>query len=168
MTDLRQFWSQTSVRQTVAASQQAHSSQEKSSAPLPPQDLPDLVARPPVGDPAECDADESKGRKRSQAEIQLEMYNKGAFFFHFDEPVNDPKGQPIEKSAGYIQGAKQFRVMEDKGFRVTTDGCIIPYEHYCTPKKGAVLKGHQRSTYFFTGLTPSALTGKRNKYDLAD
>ncbi len=159
----REFWSQHTVREVIAASQQVHSSQSHSSAPHPVTDLPDLVRKPPVGEAAECDTAGKKGRKRSEEEIQLQMFNAGAFFFQFGAPITDPKGGAIPKTAAYEGGVKDFRTMESKGFRVTVDGCLIPYEHYCTPKKGAVLKGHQRSAYFFTGLTPQSSTGKKER-----
>ncbi len=49
--------------------------------------------------------------------------------------------------------------MEEKGYFVTKDGCLIPHELYSTtPSKGKSLKGHQRSSYFFTGLTNASST----------
>lgn len=54
--------------------------------------------------------------------------------------------------------------MEEKGFLVTTDGCMFPHEQYGVRGAGATLKGHQRSCYFFTGMMPWKLTtGKAGK-----
>lgn len=139
------FWSQRTVRGEVAASQRLpRLSQHSSPHPLAP--LPDLVRKHPQGDPAECDREEGKGKRRSVAEITLEMYNKGAYFLEFEHPL-DSEGRPVELDQ---KGESDFRQMEKKGFLVTVDGCLIPYDQYCTR---ATLRGHQRSAYFFTGLS---------------
>jgi hypothetical protein len=59
---------------------------------------------------------------------------------------------------GFMQkGIDDFQAMQQKGFFVTHDGCILPHELYGTRQKGAVLKGHQRSIFFFTGVMPAKM-----------
>lgn len=133
---------------------------------MPAAVLPDLVAQAPVGEPAECDAVTKKGKpRRSVAEMQLEMCNKGAFFLQFKEPTEAPNGNTIARTPAYVKGIADFRAMEEKGFFVTVDGCLFPHDQYCAPKGGSTLKGHQRSCYFFTGVAPepSTLTGPASK-----
>jgi hypothetical protein len=133
---------------------------------MPAAVLPDLVAQAPVGEPAECDVASKKGKpRRSVAEMQLEMHNKGAFFLQFSEPGSAPNGDRIARTPAYAKGVSDFRAMEEKGFFITLDGCMFPHEQYCTPKGVSTLKGHQRSCYFFTGVAPEAstLSGKGKK-----
>jgi hypothetical protein len=86
--------------------------------------------------------------------MQLEMFNKGAVFLKFAEPDFAPDGTPIPKDEAYKKGVQQWRQMEEKGFMLTTDGCMFPHEQYGVRGAGATLKGHQRSTFFFTGMMP--------------
>lgn len=157
----REFWSQRTVKDEIAASQKQHASQQSyHSSPLPLRTLPDLVEKAPHGDPAECDQDMGqRGKRRADHDIILEMCNKGASFIVF-EPPRDPAGSLISHEP---KGKSDFKAMERKGFLVTRDGCLVPYEHYCTPRKGATLKGHQRSVYYFTGVTTSAIASKKHK-----
>jgi Zinc-binding loop region of homing endonuclease len=195
----RDFWSGRTVDDIIALSQSAASqrtaSQGANRAPVSPApivDLPDVVALPPVGDAAEQDAETKRGApRRSTAEMQLEMFNKGAFFFRcglasalpaaasndapsststnpralrrFEEPAHDPAGRKIDKSRGYAEGLKDYRAMEEKGFRVSTDGCMFPHEQYCVTGGGATLKGHQRASFFATGLCPEGETVRKKK-----
>lgn len=51
--------------------------------------------------------------------------------------------------------------MMEKGVQVTKDGCMLPHEQYGVRGKGSTLKGHQRSAYFFTGVTPARAASKK-------
>lgn len=146
------FWSQRSLTEVVGqGSKQALS-------PCPVSPLPDIKHVPAAGDPAPCDVVKRGAPRRSVAEMQLEMFNKNGFFLEFKEPTHNPAGEAIAKTAAYQQGVKDFRTMEEKGFLVTKDGCIFPHDQYGRHQKGAVLKGYQRSTFFFTGLMPEKAT----------
>ena len=132
-------------------------------SPLPRSPLPDLVHKSPKGKAASCDEMKRGAPRRSVAEMQAEVWNKGGHLLTFKEPVNDPNGTPIVKNEEYKKGVKDFRTMEEKGFFVSTDGCIFPHELYAERGAGSILKGHQRSSYFFTGVTPRASTLDRKK-----
>ena len=167
--------------QLVAA---AVGSQSAVPSPSPVTPLADLVPKPPRGEPAECDQLSKKGApRRSLAEMQLEMVNRGAFFINFDVPNTDPAGKPIPQTKEYKvrlcaiqgrgshlghklvlitvvhvqQGVKDFKTMMEKGVLVTSDGCICPHEQYGVRDKGSTLRGHLRSAYFFTGVTPARM-----------
>lgn len=151
------FWSQRSLTDVIIGQ-----GSKQVTSPCPVSPLPDIRHVPAAGDQAPCDVVKRGAPRRSVAEMQLEMFNKGAFFFKFEEPSHDPAGQPIAKTKAYEQGVRDFRTMEDKGFFVTKDGCIFPHDQYGRHQKGAILKGYQRSTFFFTGMMPekATLTGK--------
>ncbi len=116
------FWQTQSVQGVVSQSQ---ASQHKDCSPLPPVDLPDLVAAPPVGtgeeepevDPEPRDRQDEAGTsnakrgapRRSVAAMQLDMYSRGAQFFRFDEPSVDPKGRAIQSTPAHKSGIEQYR-----------------------------------------------------------
>lgn len=146
------FWSQRSLTDVVG-----HGTNQDVS-PCPVSQLPDIAHVSAAGNQAPCDVVKRGAPRRSVAEMQLEMYSKNAFFFLFAEPTHDPTGKAIAKTPAYQKGVKDFRTMEDKGFLVTKDGCIFPHDQYGQHQKGAILKGYQRSTFFFTGMMPEKAT----------
>lgn len=144
------FWASQTVSDVVRAART-----RSLASPSPAQPLPDLVSQPAV----ESEATKAKGVKRALSEIQLEHLNKGAFFFDFEEPAVGWDGMPVDNEGTARKvGVKQFREMEEKGFRVTKDGCIMPQERYGIRGQGASLKGHQRSCFFFVNATPIRAT----------
>jgi len=154
------FWAQQSVTQVLSQ----HGPGTPIKSPLPVTPLPDLTHKSPAGKEAPCDEVKRGKPRRSVGEMQLEMYNKGGHFLIFEEPDCDPNCFPIPKGEDYAKGVKDFRTMEEKGFLISKDGCIFPHEQYGVRGAGATLKGHQRSSFFFTGLVPeraaAAKTGK--------
>lgn len=146
------FWSQRSLTGLITGEG------KQVVSPCPAAPLPDIVHVPAAGDAAPCDVKKRGAPRRSVAEMQLEMYNKNGFFFKFEEPTHNPAGEAIAKTAAYAQGVKDYRTMEEKGFFVTTDGCIFPHDQYGRHQHGATLKGYQRSTFFFSGLMPEKAT----------
>lgn len=67
----------------------------------PSAPLSDLVPHPARGDDAECDQTKRGKPRRSVAEMQLEMANRGGFFIDFEVPTADPAGDPIAHTKEY-------------------------------------------------------------------
>lgn len=101
------FWASQTVQDVINASQLQAASQQKDTSPLAYVDLPDLVPVAPKGDEAEPS---TRGApRRSVAEMQLEMFERGAFFFRFGSVTTDPKGRAISRTASYEKGAADYR-----------------------------------------------------------
>lgn len=150
-------------------------------SPLPKSPLPDLVREPPAGGPAHGDEVKRGAARRTSAAMQLEMVNKGAFFPRFQQPTFAPDGttplptltksddaRATAEEKAYAKCVQDFRCMEEKGFLVTKDcGCLLPHDQYGSKGAGNSIKGHQRSAYFFTAITPMRDTdagkGKKGK-----
>ena len=115
--------------------------------------------------------------KRSSGSMRKSNMARGAFLFEFQTP-NQPvdiirrelgpgvaKG-PLQKIDARKSALDQYRTMERKGFRVTSDiGCLIPDEQYCTYQQGHTVKGHQRTVSFFAHWRPEqGETAIRNEW----
>ena len=76
-------------------------SQDSVPTPCPLAQLSDLVPQPARGDEAECDQTKRGKPRRSVAEMQLEMANRGGFFIDFEVPSTDPAGDPVAHTKEY-------------------------------------------------------------------
>jgi len=82
--------------------------------------------------------------KRSDADIRAEVLAEGGHLFKFTNLNNLPSNK-----------AKPYTTMENKGYFVTTDGCILPYVYFRkSNEQGHKLRGHQRSSRYFHGRSP--------------
>lgn len=87
--------------------------------------------------------------------MQLEMVNKGAFFLKFKQPRHAQDTTSPAEEAEYLKGVQDYRTVEEKGFFVTKDiGCLLPHKQYGVRGEGSTLKGYQRASFFFSGVTP--------------
>lgn len=86
----------------------------------------------------------NNNKKRSDADIRKEVLEEGGHLFEFTNK---------SKSSG--DHLSNWTVMQEKGFFVTTDGCILPYVYFRkSNSSGHKFKGHQRSSRFFHGRSP--------------
>ena len=82
------FWSQ----QTVPDLVETNKATAEVNSPCPVSPLPDICKKSASGLDAPADQIKRGAPRRSVAEMQLEVYNKGAWFLRFSEPDKAPDG----------------------------------------------------------------------------
>jgi len=102
--------------------------------------------------------------RRSSGALRQEQLESGGFLLEFKEPVllhnptmgfsdNLLNGIPLldMKSSMYNSRRQRWRLIERKGFKVTTEGCLIPHPQY-NQQAGSTQNGYRTSISFFTGF----------------
>lgn len=103
--------------------------------------------------------------RRASHAVRDSHLGRGSFLIEYDRPdehIDAFRGRvPVGYEVPFFSPKKRdimvekYKTMARKGFRVTTDGCLIPEEQYCTRGGGATYKGHQRTFAYFANWLPS-------------
>jgi len=134
------------TQKTAQMSSSAHDSQESSSE---------------EGEPSAQVPPSRETTKRSSGKVRKDHIGQGAFVIEFKNPTAprnmilspvQPAGlnpSPSFEGKNRKKVENDYRGMERKGFRVTSDiGCLLPDDRFGTREAGATLKGHQRTFQF--------------------